>query len=224
MNQSKISKASIISLLDDPEITLATSKRVFTKEESGALFSMAETVSRIRILEDNRTASVEKSKSEAALQGYEDGLKRGRQEARQELSDKLLELEKSSALHQQNIREDVVAIALQVVRKIAASVAPEELLVALAEGAAAEHLPPQSVALKVHPEHLDAVKIRIQELKSTGSIAIIESVVADNELELTDCILETSAGQICADLETQLVVFEQHLSVEPVSSASVAAQ
>jgi len=217
-----MSGVNIISLLDDPEIIIASGKRVFSKEESGAFLSLAETVKRLNTLETNREEKLRTAEDEARQRGREEGLELGRQQARQELAEKLLELEHCSQIEHKAINEDVVAIALQVVRRIAAGVAPEDMLAALAAGAAAEHLPRQPVSLKVHPQHLDSVKNRIEKIKDVGAPSMIETIIADNELSPTDCILETSVGQVCADLETQLIAFEQHLTIYRASHGSTA--
>ena len=216
-----MSSVSIISLLEDPDIIIASGKRVFSKEESGAFLSLSETVEKLNAIKNNREEQLKIAEDQARQSGREDGLAQGREEARQELAEKLLELEQHNLTQHTAIRDDVVAIALQVVRKIAAGVAPEDMLVALASGAAAEHLPHQAVSLKVHPEHLDTVKERISRIKDVSSPSMIETIVADNELGPADCILETSVGQVCADLETQLLAFEQHLSTTRAPQESV---
>lgn len=204
---------SIISLLDDPELTIASGKRVFSKEETGAFLTIAESVERVKILEQSHEERLKAAQDQARREGRQEGLENGRLEARQEVADKLLELERQTQKQHKAVNDDVVAIALQVVRKIAAGVAPEDMLVALAEGAAAEHLPRQPVSLRVHPQHLDSVKRRIDQIKEVSPPSIIETIVADNDLNPADCILETSAGQVCADLETQLLALEEHLTL-----------
>jgi len=213
---------SIISLFEDPEITIASGKRVFSKEDSGAFLSLPETVKRLQTLETSREEILKEAEDKARQRGCEVGLEQGRQQARQELAEKLLELEQQNQVQNNAVREDVVAIALQVVRKIAAGVAPEDLLVALAAGAAAEHLPRQAVSLKVHPDHLDAVKHRIDKINDVSSSSMIETIVVDNELSPADCILETSVGQVRADLETQLLTFEQHLTINSAAQGGMA--
>ena len=219
-----MSTIRIISLLDDPDITLASGKRVFSKEETGSLLSLTESVKRLNTLEQDRQAALERAQDEARQRGHAEGLQQGRQEAQAELAAKLLELEQNHSVTNNAIRDDVVSIAMQVVRKIASGVAPEKLLVALAADAAAEHLPRRVVSLKVHPDCLEPVRLRIDHLKDDNAVAVINSILADDELKPEDCVLETSDGKVHADLETQLREIEQHLTLTGMPrSASAAA-
>lgn len=213
----------VISLIDDPDLLIASGKRVFSKEETGALLELQDTIKRIRQLEDSHELKLNQAEELAKKRGRGEGLEQGRQHARQELSAKLLDLEQQNHAYRQSLRDEVASLALKVVRKIANGVAPDAMLLALASQAAAEHLPRQTVTLKVHPDHLEPVKQQLESLNNAESAAKIEHVLPDNELNPSDCILETAQGQICADLETQLLAIEHHLqSTDPVVAATVA--
>lgn len=210
----------MISLLDDPELVIASGRRVFSKRETGALLTIEETLEKVKTLKQGVEDQLRASQEEAREKGHQEGMEQGRQDAKKELTARLLELEKQYEVRQARVESEIVSLALQVVRKIAADLAPADTLVALATGAVTEQLANRSISLKVHPEHLEPVQQRLDSLQSNNSPCAIACVVADVELQPSDCVLETPDGQVCADLETQLLAIEQHFSSQPSVSVS----
>jgi len=159
---------------------------------------------------------IQQAEEIACDRGREEGIAQGRQIANTELAETKLSLVTQTNAELSQIREEVLSLALQVVRKIADGVADDALLYALANTAAQECLPSKSIVLKVHPNAVDGVKQRLAQSQSNSdNNQPIRHVVSDEELDLDACVLETDAGQVCADLETQLSVLEKHLASSP---------
>lgn len=213
---------NIICLLDKPEVVIASGKRVFSAEETGALLSLTESADRLQASIDSEEARIKQAENDACQRGLEEGIAQGRQVAAAELAEKKLSLVDKANAELSQVREEVLSLALQVVKKIANEVAKEDLLYALANTAAQECLPSKSIVLKVHPDCVDGVKQRLSEQQESADTKLpIQRIVADEDLEMDACVLETDAGQVCADLETQLSVLEKHLTttaVQPVAS------
>jgi len=215
---------NIICLLDNPEVVIASGKRVFSAEETGALLSMAESADRLQASAKGEEDRIQQAVSDACEQGREQGLVQGREIATAELAKTRLSLLDQANVERDQVRKEVISLALQVVRKIADGVASEDMLLALATTAAQECLPSKSIVLKVHPDALDGVKKRLADHHaSSDTHHPVQSIVADEDLDPDACVLQTDAGQVCADLDTQLNVIEKHLAAAVVQSAGTPA-
>lgn len=211
---------NIICLLDNPEVVIASGKRVFSAEETGALLSMADSADRLEQSVNSEEDRIKQAEHDACERGREEGLAQGRQLATAELAKTSLSLADKANDELNQVRKEVLSLALQVVRKIADGVATEDMLFALANTAAQECLPSKSIVLKVHPDSVDGVKKRLADQQATSdTIHPIHNVMADEDLDLKACVLETDAGQVCADIDTQLNVLEKHLATTAVQSA-----
>jgi len=215
---------NIICLLDNPEVVIASGKRVFSAEETGALLSMAESADRLQASVKGEEDRIRQAESDACERGREQGLVQGREIATAELAKTSLSLVDQTNAGLDQVREDVLSLALQVVRKIADGVASEDMLFALATSAAQECLPSKSIVLKVHPDAVDGVKQRLSDYQaSSDTNHPVHNVVADEDLDLDACLLETDAGQVCADIDTQLNVIEKHLAATTAQSVATPA-
>ena len=141
----------------------------------------------------------------ARAEGEAQGLEQGRHAAREELSAALMALGQSAEAGRARLRRDTGALALQVVRKLLGRFAPDELLAALAETAAAEVVPAQPLVLLVHPDRADAVRARLAARDMPSAI----EVRADAACAPDGCRLDTEHGSIDASLEGQLARLEQ---------------
>jgi len=215
---------NIICLLDNPEVVIASGKRVFSAEETGALLSLADSANRLEESVKSEDSRIKQAEQDACERGREEGLAQGRQIATAELAKTSLSLVDQANDELGQVRKEVLSLALQVVRKIADGVATEDMLFALANTAAQECLPSKSVVLKVHPDSVDGVKQRLSDQQATSDTNHpIHSVVADEDLDQKACVLETDAGQVCADIDTQLSVLEKHLATTAVQTAGLPA-
>lgn len=204
---------TLITLIHSDEVTLASDQRVFSAEETGALRSVVETATAISsVLRDTET-QLKKAENEARTAGYQAGLAEGRQAAAAEHTEELLKLATKAQKDHLLQQQQAVTLAMQIVRKIAADLAPEQTLLALASSAARECSDVHRVVLKVHPERLTAVEQALDEVQHRQHDAVvITDVVADPSLALEGCTIETPLGSIVADLDTQLEVLKRNLS------------
>lgn len=146
--------------------------------------------------------------AEAAREaGQSFGLEQGRQQAQQELAACVALLTQQAAQERERLRHEVGALALQVVRKLAGHIAPDELLFALADTAAREALPAPPVALVVHPDRVDAVRERMAHVAPEAGALQVE-VRGDAAAAPGTCRLETPYGSVDASLDAQLARLE----------------
>jgi len=204
---------NLITLVNSEHVTLASGQRVFSAEDSGALRSSVESADALSKLLLSQQSEVAAAEEIGRKEGYQNGYDAGRLEADNVLATELLNLaakaQKDATVQQQK----AVTLAMQIVRKIAADLAPEQTLLALASSAARECIDTHDVVLKVHPQRLEATKNHLHEIQDpTRRIPRFAEVVADEALELEGCVIETPLGAIVADLDTQLTALTRELS------------
>lgn len=110
------------------------------------------------------------------------------------------------------LREAVVSLSVQIVQRMASDLAPEEVLLALARRAVAEHElggERKALILHVHPDWADLLRARVVMDALTDSVEV--AVKADPACDPMDLIIETPLGQILAGLGAQLHRIERNL-------------
>lgn len=149
------------------------------------------------------------ARAEARAQGHADGAALGRREAHERLATNLATLARQSAAERERLRNEIGALALQVVRKLLGRFADDEVLVALADTAAAEVLPTPVLAVVVHPDRVDAVRARLAAGRDHEAAPSLDCEVrGDAACTIDACRLETGHGSVDVALEAQLARLE----------------
>ncbi len=198
-----------------PQLSLATDSLLLPPEQAPAFadaMALAEALGRLR---DDEASRVQAATATGRAQGLAEGLAQGRQEAQQaaaaQLASSVRRLSEQSASDTRALEHQLVSLALLVIRRIAADLAPETVLAALARQAL-EHLAGQRAGtsavdpeapawrgcqLRLPPALLAAVQAELGEVPGLR-------LVADDSLAALDCVLDTPAGRLLAGLDTQL--------------------
>ncbi|HVP06950.1 MAG TPA: FliH/SctL family protein [Candidatus Acidoferrum sp.] len=149
-------------------------------------------------------------------EGYEAGLQKGLDEARQVLSrfDKAIAetVGQREALLDE-ARGQVLELVLKVSRKITfgAIQADPEATAAMISGVIDQLVDRSRLKIKVHPDHLPIVEQNISRFLA-GSTAIKEiAIEADPRVRFGGCFIETPNGDIDARLESQFEVISEAL-------------
>jgi|GEM_PF-4973002 len=182
-------------------------KLVYSAAETQALFSCIDTAEHVQQIKSSTEATLKQDRVEARQQGFDQGLQEGRDQAKQEIAEALMVQQNELHHAQQALRDQSIAIALEIVKKIAGNVAPEQLVMSLAQTAAKELAPEAVVTLRTHSDNVAKL---VQLISETNQTQFIE-VVGDASLAIDSCVLETQLGSIEADLQTQLAAIKQHL-------------
>jgi flagellar biosynthesis/type III secretory pathway protein FliH len=200
------------------EMRIASPRRVLRAAEVPLLADAQALRDRIQALHDEQSLRVEAACTEARAAGRAQGLEEGRHAAREDVAATLNELATAAAHHQEELRHQVAALALQVVRKLMGRFAIPELLVALADTAAREMLPAQTWVLAVHPDRVDAVREQLSTIATSDDPAFATlpfELRSDATCGLDACRIETEFGSVEAALEAQLKRLAAAWAVEP---------
>lgn len=147
-------------------------------------------------------AEVEAAIAEARAAARAEGLATARAEAEAELGARLFALEAEAAEARLALREQLVDLAIGIVRRIAGDLGDGPLVAALAARATADMLPDAQVVVRVHPAALAAARARLP--------ASVE-VIGDPATAPTDCLIETPLGRTLAGLDVQLAAVRRTL-------------
>lgn len=199
----------------DADIAIGTSRLVLRADEVPALREAHQLRDEIEALRRDEAVRVEAACEAARAQGRAAGRAQAEQALRDEVAAQLAALSEQAERQRMQLRGEVAALALQVVRKLMAEVAADVRLAALAEVAAADLLPTPTLALRVHPDRWAAVRARL------GSGVPFE-VRADAACALDDCCLDTEFGSVQAALDVQLVRLAEVWGVNPVAADQAA--
>ena len=182
--------------------------------------ALRDAVERLHDAEEQRIVAVaDAARAQAHAQGFE----AGRIEARERIATELTGLAEAAAHERERLRNDVGALALQVVRKLLGQFADDALLVGLATTATDDLLPAKPLALIVHPELCDAVRERLavsapENDSSTPGLRI--EVRGDPACARDACRIETEHGSVDASLEAQLARLAAAWNIAPIGAAS----
>lgn len=212
----------LLTLHRDTVLSLATNARCIPAAELVPLKDAMALVERLTELVDSqeqRVIEVEQSARQAGeLAGYEAGKMKALHDASHQLALVMEQLACDQSRQREELREALVALATGMVRCIAAELAPEQALAALAVRAFEQVVPQQPVRLHVPPELVESVRAQL----GLRDLALPVHCVADASLQGLDCRVESQAGSLLAGLDEMLSCTTQRLSLNRQTQACIA--
>lgn len=183
------------------DVRIVATRRVLRAAEVPLLTDAQSLRDHLEQLCRTQSQHVAEAAAQARQDGHALGVAEGGRELAERLSTHLVSLAGASARERERLRNDVGALALQVVRKLLGHFADESVLLALADAATTDVLPSRPLALVVHPDRCDAVRER---LAARPDAALRCEVRSDPSLAPDGCRLETEHGSVDVSLESQL--------------------
>jgi len=199
----------MLTLLNAEHALIATDQLVYTAEETTALLDMLSRSEQVSRQAENMNSEMEKSFEATRTEGFQAGFAEGRAKATEELSKQLAVLHEKTEHQSDQIRQQCIDLALEIVRRIGLATGSPQTMADLATHAAAELLPGQSAVLRVPLDDAPAVASLISN-EETGTRSI--EVKGDAALGPGECVLDTDSGSLHAGLETQLQVMGRSLA------------
>lgn len=141
----------------------------------------------------------QEAQQEGYAAGYEEGTARGRMEAA-ELHQLVQSLDAAMSTLDQEIAEEIQALAIEIARQVVRdtlSSRPEVILTVIRE--ALQNLPQQSAVIHINPEDMQLVKRYMEEHFSS----LDQRIVEDTNVLRGGCVIESSGGQIDAQVQTR---------------------
>ena len=128
-------------------------------------------------------------------------------EAAAALAAQLQRIAAEQAAQRDELRQALVALASGMVRRMAAELAPAQVLAALAERAFDHVVPPQPVRLRLPPALVEPVRAQLAQRE----LVLPVQCSADDTLHGLQCVVESAAGTLLAGLDEVLARTAQSL-------------
>jgi len=147
------------------------------------------------------------------------GLQEGRAEA-QKVFDSFSGAVNDALSQREALLRDAESHALDVILKIAHRVTCDaaridvDVTTAIIKGAINELANKREIHIKVNPDHLEELQLRIDEFKSLSTDVRKLSIEPDPRIGYGGCFIHTPSGDIDARLESQLGIVEEAIRTE----------
>jgi type III secretion protein L len=194
-------------LSEDKEISLSTTQKILPAKEFSTLLEAEEVLSRAqeealkyrkKVVEE-----CELQKEQSAKEGFEEGLL--------QFNKQIAYLEKEIVRQREEIQKSIVSLATAAVKKIIGKELKThpEVIVDLVSTALKPVKQHRRVTIYVNSDDLAIVEKHRPQIKDLFEHLENLSIQAREDITKGDCIIETEAGIINAQLDNQLLALEQ---------------
>lgn len=194
--------------------SLSVGQAWLSADEFTACHSATALLARLEALATRREAELQTAREAAHAEGLAAGRAEALRQAGPQLAQAWQQAAEDAALQATDLRQAAVALALQIVERIAADLAPTQVVAALARRAAEALAPDQPAVLRLHPEVAQALSAQ-QALAAQERLQLRP----DPTLAAMDCVFDTPAGQLIAGLQHQLQRLGQQLQAAAQEAA-----
>ena len=210
----------LLTLYRDAELTLATTEPVLPPDQLAPLqdaLALAERLSALLARQQSALVAAEaEARAAGDAAGYLAGQARAQAEAAATLADSLSHIAAEQAAQRDELRQALIALASGMVRRMAADLAPAEVLAALAERAFDHVVPPQPVRLKLPPALVEPVRAEL----ARRELPLPVQCAPDAQLHGLQCTIESQAGVLIAGLNEVLARTAQSLELSQRAHAA----
>ena len=224
----------------DTSVSLASTRRVFGAAEVPLLREAGEVLGQVHARAAAQAQQINAALEAAQRRGYDQGVARGLEAARDDVAQQLLDLERNARIVADDLRGQIAVLALAAVQKMLGDVPFAQGLVAASAQAARGVLPDERVTLHVHPSRVAEVRAHLAASSRAASppmardgaphAASAHALPADTDvapdplLGTGDGRLETAHGSIQVGLETQLARLARAWGVQDRARPDAAAE
>ena len=187
---------------------LAPGTRVVTAEALAAWRSAGQVVADAQAQADAIVAGAQDAFEAERQRGFDEGL----EEARMEQAEQMIENVSRSIDYFAGIEGQMVNLVMQAVRKIIGDFDDTERVLLTVKNVLSVVRNQKQMTLRLHPQQVDGVKLRVNDLLAEYPGVGYIDIVADSRLKPGACILESEIGLVEASMEGQLAALESAFS------------
>jgi len=165
------------------------------------------------------TRREQQARSEGFTDGKNTGLQEGRSEAKK-VFDSFSGAVNDALSQREALLRDAESRAMDIILKIAHKVTCDAARVdvdvnaAIIKGAINELADKRKIDVRVNPDHLDELRLRMDEFKSLSTDVRELRIEPDPRIGYGGCFIHTPSGDIDARLESQLGIVEESIRTE----------
>ena len=168
-------------------------------------------ISRVLAAAREQLDQAEKDIEAAKTQAYDDAWLAVYEESVSQMALRIAEARTVSQDIYDGASEQIIDVAIAILRRIAPSLPVETLVVDLLMNALKELKAERFLMVSVNPKALPAVQERIEVWRASLSFPLIVQYQSKDELPLFACIVESEQGVVHAGLDEQLQLIERVL-------------
>lgn len=194
----------LLTLHRRPQMSVATTSPVVPPEQIAPLRDALDLADQLSALLAGEQLALTQAQAEGRAAGeaagYTDGQARALHEAAHTLGEQLQRIASEQAAQRDELRQALVALASAMVRRMAADMAPAQVLAALAERAFDHVVPAQPVRLRLPRALVEPVRAQLAQ----RDLMLPVQCTADDSLHGLQCIVNSAAGTLLAGLDDVL--------------------
>ncbi|MBR4170666.1 MAG: HrpE/YscL family type III secretion apparatus protein [Kiritimatiellae bacterium] len=195
-------------LVTKPNFQIQTDRRLVKVTDVAVVRKSEEIVAAAEAEAARIREEAKKAFEEERQRGYEKGLADGKME----IAMQKLELVDSSVTFMESVETKMADVVMSALRKCVEEIGDREMVVQIVKKMMHAVIRTQKhLTLKVAPEMVQAVKARLEEIRSSYPTLETADVVEDPRLKGTAAILETEAGVADASVDGQLAAIEKSI-------------
>jgi flagellar biosynthesis/type III secretory pathway protein FliH len=203
---------SYLVLINNDVATCSTDNLLITQDDILKLSSAENVLDYIRTIKTSEESNIKQAVKEGFEEGYKDGLARSEKKLHELFKSYLNDLTDNIFSNRVETDHEIIDLACDVTKKIAAGIGPSEMIEKLALTAMQNLSDKRKLQIKVNPEHVNTLQKKINQLSSVSKsdLSTIE-VKADQLLGYLDVIIKTPAGDTIASFDDQLNMIKKSM-------------
>ena len=182
-----------------PDTRVLQAKDIASWTDSEGLIAAAQ--AQAQAIVDAAQAAYEQERQ----RGYADGLA----EAQMAQAEKMIDTVSRTVDYFAQVEADMVALVMDAVRKIIDDYDDGDRVLIVVKNALSVVRNQKQMTLRLHPQQIEVVRARINDLLSAYPGVGYLDIVADGRLGPQACILESEIGLVEASMESQLAALEK---------------
>lgn len=183
---------------------LAPGTRVLRAAEIGAWGQSEALIASARAQAEAIVAGAQAAYDQECARGYADGMA----QASMTQAEKMIETVGRTVDYFAKVEADMVALVMGAVRKIIEGYDDSDRVLIVVRNALSVVRNQKQMTLRLHPQQVEVVRARINELLSAYPGVGYLDIIADGRLGPHACILESEIGLVEASIEGQIMALE----------------
>ncbi len=212
---------SFVTLINEEKLSFSTDQLIIPAKNVTLFNDVLDANKNLTKILSDFERRVEDAEKKGFEVGFEKGKKEGIDFSRREIAEQLTSMAIRSQRQQQGMKDSIVKLAMQIVRRIADSFGAPDVVATLAKKAVDDLVASDFLVLYVHSSVVDTVKARLsggllngikdsvennkEEISHSSSHKIpYIDIRTDDDLSPFDCQINTEFGTTIAGLDYQL--------------------
>ncbi|ODB95054.1 hypothetical protein A3197_16950 [Candidatus Thiodiazotropha endoloripes] len=208
---------SFIVIFNSAYITCCSDNLILSPNDIVKLSSSENVLDYIRSLKNIEENKLKQSIKEGYEAGYKEGFKKAEKDLNTQFKSYLEDLTESIISSRIETDQEIVALACNVIKKIAENIKPSEMVQSLAITAINNLQNKRELQIKVNPEYVEDLQQKIHSINQTGNDDYSGlDIRSDQSLGKFDIIIKSQTGETIASFDDQLKLIKENMIEELV--------